>query len=220
MARAAGDRLVGDHFRRIWALVQHIAEHPCMTRAELADAFHLSERQMQADLMVIRHEMGLPLARRSGYVFVDESGRPVGSGLSFADAVLLLESLRLSLRRRLLPSAAMRGLFANIAETCAPHLRPFVREAARRILSGHDAGAWEAAVKATAGGHSLRFRQRRKDGLSPDRSEMAPEILVPLHRDWYVVGSGRLNGDRPRTLMVRVDEMAETMVVEAQERAS
>jgi hypothetical protein len=57
-------RLVADRFRRIWHIVQDIAETPGKSRKELADKFHLSERQVQADLNIIRTEMHLPLVRR------------------------------------------------------------------------------------------------------------------------------------------------------------
>ena len=58
-------RLVAERFRRIWQLVEDIASHPGKSRKELATQFSLSERQVQADLNVVRREMGLPLVRRA-----------------------------------------------------------------------------------------------------------------------------------------------------------
>src|SRR5260370_38408231 len=63
-------RLVAERFRRIWQLVEDIASHPGKSRKELAAQFALSERQVQADLNVIRREMSLPLVRRQGYLFL------------------------------------------------------------------------------------------------------------------------------------------------------
>ena len=69
-------RLVAERFRRIWQLVEDIASNPGKSRKELANQFALSERQVQADLNVIRREMGLPLVRRQGYRFlIDTPGR-------------------------------------------------------------------------------------------------------------------------------------------------
>ena len=65
-------RLVAERFRRIWQLVEDIAREPGKSRKELAGEFSLSERQVQADLNVIRREMGLPLVRRQGYRFVTD----------------------------------------------------------------------------------------------------------------------------------------------------
>src|SRR3954454_1033024 len=70
-------RLVADRFRRIWHIVEDIAETPGKSRRELADKFHLSERQVQADLNIIRTDMRLPLVRRQGYRFFAE-GTPGG----------------------------------------------------------------------------------------------------------------------------------------------
>ena len=65
-------RLAAERFRRIWQLVEDIARFPGKSRKELAAQFSLSERQVQADLNVIRREMELPLVRRLwgvGYSF-------------------------------------------------------------------------------------------------------------------------------------------------------
>ena len=61
-------RLVAERFRRIWQLVEDIASQPGKSRKELASQFALSERQVQADLNVIRREMNLPLVRKQGYL--------------------------------------------------------------------------------------------------------------------------------------------------------
>src|SRR5258707_10210343 len=86
-------RLVAERFRRIWQLVEDIACQPGKSRKELAGQFSLSERQVQADLNVIRREMGLPLVRRQGYRFLTD---PEDSGpqFSLAEAQLLLMLLR------------------------------------------------------------------------------------------------------------------------------
>src|SRR6266567_8325695 len=80
-------RLVAERFRRIWQLVEDIACHPGKSRKELASQFSLSERQVQADLNVIRREMGLPLVRRQGYRFLTDSHEP-GPQFSLAEAQL------------------------------------------------------------------------------------------------------------------------------------
>src|SRR5438067_643959 len=86
-------RLAAERFRRIWQLVEDIARAPGKSRKELATQFALSERQVQADLNVIRREMGLPLVRRQGYRFLTD-GHDNGPAFSLAEAQLLLMLLR------------------------------------------------------------------------------------------------------------------------------
>src|SRR3982751_5978745 len=86
-------RLAAERFRRIWQLVEDIASQPGKSRKELAAQFALSERQVQADLNVIRREMGLPLVRRQGYRFLTDT-QDTGPQFSLAEAQLLLMLLR------------------------------------------------------------------------------------------------------------------------------
>ena len=52
---------MADRFQRIWSIVERIDQMPGLGRRQLSEEFALSERQLQADLEVIRVEMGLPL---------------------------------------------------------------------------------------------------------------------------------------------------------------
>src|SRR2546425_10016764 len=93
VAFADHKRLAAERFRRIWQLVEDIASQPGKSRKELASQFSLSERQVQADLNVIRREMGLPLVRRQGYRFLTDA-QEAGPQFSLAEAQLLLMLLR------------------------------------------------------------------------------------------------------------------------------
>src|SRR6202165_5290890 len=86
-------RLVAERFRRIWQLVEDVASQPGKSRKELATQFSLSERQVQADLNVIRREMGLPLVRRQGYRFLTDTPDS-GPQFSLAEAQLVVMVLR------------------------------------------------------------------------------------------------------------------------------
>ena len=64
--------------QRLASLVSLISTHPGWSRRELASRFFLSERQVQADLDLIRDRMGMPLVRSRGYRFLrrcSECGR-------------------------------------------------------------------------------------------------------------------------------------------------
>ena len=51
--------LIADRIRRVWRIVEDIAQEPGKGRKQLADKFALSERQVQADLNLIRAELRL-----------------------------------------------------------------------------------------------------------------------------------------------------------------
>src|SRR6267154_4203542 len=118
-------RLVAERFRRIWQLVEDIASIPGKSRKELATQFALSERQVQADLNVIRREMGLPLVRRQGYRFVID-GQDSGPQFSLAEAQLLLMLLRRAAHDPSLPVDRMRSLMIKLPYLFPLHLRPLV----------------------------------------------------------------------------------------------
>src|SRR5689334_9024113 len=118
-------RLVAERFRRIWQLVEDIASNPGKSRKELACQFSLSERQVQADLNVIRREMSLPLVRRQGYRFLTESPE-CGPQFSLAEAQLLLMLLQRAAHDPSLPNDRMRTLMVKLPFLFPLHLRPLV----------------------------------------------------------------------------------------------
>lgn len=207
------ERLVAERFRRVWAVAELIAFEPGVTRQQMAKRFFVSERQIQADLYIVGNEMGLSLGRQSGYRFLDARGQPANGGLAFKDAVLLLESMRRTLRLPDVPHDAIRDLLGRVPETFAPHLRPFGRHAAARIKAGGIAGPWECVVKAICNGHAVKFRRLRDVDSGSPLSQITPEMLIPWRSGWYVIGEGNLNHDK-RRLMVAVDEMVDALIVE------
>src|SRR5437868_2185976 len=111
-------RLVADRFRRIWQIVEFIASEPGCSRRDLARRFALSERQVQADLNVIRSEMRLPLARRQGYRFLADDS--AGSEMfTLAEAQLLVMVLRRAVRDRGIPTDRVQALLVKL-----PHMFP------------------------------------------------------------------------------------------------
>src|SRR5579859_6583808 len=115
-------RLVAERFRRIWQLVEDIASHPGKSRKELAAQFALSERQVQADLNVIRREMSLPLVRRQGYRFLTDTSE-TGPQFSLAEAQLLLMLLRRAASDASLPVDRLRSLMVKLPYLFPLHLR-------------------------------------------------------------------------------------------------
>src|SRR2546429_9287090 len=120
-------RLAAERFRRIWQLVEDVASQPGKSRKELAAQFALSERQVQADLNVIRREMNLPLVRRQGYRFLTDT-QDSGPQFSLAEAQLLLMLLRRAAHDPSLPVDRLKSLMIKLPYLFPLHLRPLVGE--------------------------------------------------------------------------------------------
>src|ERR1041384_90119 len=169
-------RLVAERFRRIWQLVEDIASSPGKSRKELANEFSLSERQVQADLNVIRREMSLPLVRRQGYRVLSDppaGGPPVfpGGGATAADA------------------AATSGT------------RPVAAGRSPAIVDGQAALPVSAALAAAGGqnprgGIRLRARRTPAGDLRSTRGSAAAEIVRKVALSGGGSGLGDPGADR------------------------
>jgi predicted DNA-binding transcriptional regulator YafY len=197
-------RLVADRFKRIWSIIQCISDEPGLDRAELAQRFALSERQLQSDLNVIRADIGLPLRRERGYRFI---GSRDGTGdLTLEDALTLSQMVRCAWGDPAIPGDALITLAAKLVDAFPPPLRPLVRTA---IASGRGDGTSLTPDMllslATAMAHRqpvrLRFRLSAGAGFPAD-PVVDPEVLLPYGESWYVIGHCH---QRQRVMMICLD---------------
>jgi proteasome accessory factor C len=207
-------RLVVDRFRRLWAIVEFIAAQPGCSRRLLADRFALSERQLQADLNVIRLEMGLPLVRRQGYRFLAHDGEPTTS-LGLADAEVLGLALRHAAAAGTIAPAAVRSLAEKLPALFPCHLRPFlVRVLASASAEGaaNDEGdVLMIVARAIEARRPLRLRYwSGRNAALLTEPEVEPELLVPYRGSWYLIGHCQQRG---KALMFCLDTVAEATVV-------
>src|SRR3982074_3670060 len=149
VAFADHKRLVAERFRRIWQLVEDIASEPGKSRKELAGEFSLSERQVQADLNVIRREMGLPLVRRQGYRFLTDTPDS-GPQFSLTEAQLLLMLLRRAAHDPSLPVDRLRSLMVKLPFLFPLHLRPLVAKTLEAANSSDRGGRQQEIFAALA----------------------------------------------------------------------
>jgi predicted DNA-binding transcriptional regulator YafY len=183
-----GKRLVADRLFRLWAIVEYIASHPGCGRRELARRFALSERQLQADLRLIRRELALPLVRRQGYRFAVSP--EASAAFTLADAYLLGQALEHAQAAALAPEAAVRALGRKLLAVCPVHLRPLLGS----MLPGAErtAGPAERAVLHRLGqaaylGLAVRLHRRRAPGGSTE-PVVTPELLLRYGGNWYLLG--------------------------------
>jgi predicted DNA-binding transcriptional regulator YafY len=209
-------RLIVDRFRRLWAIVEFIATHPGRSRGQLADQFALSERQLQADLNVIRLEMGLPLVRRRGYRFLAEDDQcPLSLGL--ADAEVLGVALRQAAAAGTIAPAAMRSLTEKLPGLFPYHLRPFL---IRALPPAGVEGSTRAeddvlmvVVRAIESGSSLRLRYgAERNAAVLAEPVVEPELVVPYRGSWYLIAHCQQRG---RALMFCLDLVSEAEVLPA-----
>lgn len=191
-------RLVAERFRRIWQLVEEIAGQPGKSRKELSGQFALSERQVQADLNVIRREMGLPLVRRQGYRFLVETDS-VGPQFSLAEAQLLLMLLRRAAHDPSLPVDRLRSLMSKLPFLFPLHLRPLIAktlEAANQSeRGGRQQEIFAALAEALLRRSYVTLHYPAGDPISSIQEPVVqPEVLFPYCKSWHLIGTCRQRG--------------------------
>ncbi|MGE3267129.1 MAG: helix-turn-helix transcriptional regulator [Chloroflexota bacterium] len=216
---AGRQRLVADRFRRIWHVVEDIAAHPGKSRRELADKFHLSERQIQADLNIIRAEMRLPLVRRQGYRFVAEGAPSGDSAFDLREAQLLVMILRQASRDRSIPADRLRSMMRKLPAMFPPHLQPLVArtlEAVTGRQGGREQQVFAALADGLLRGASVKLHYPPGDFSSVVSEPIVqPELLLPYLSSWYVVGHCQ---QRNRVMMFRVDTVSAVTLAAEPER--
>jgi predicted DNA-binding transcriptional regulator YafY len=190
-------RLAAERFRRIWELVEDIASHPGKSRKELAAQLSLSERQVQADLNVIRREMGLPLVRRQGYRFLTED-QQAGPQFSLSEAQLLLMLLRRAIHDPSMPADRLRGLMQKLPFLFPLHLRPLVAktlEAANAEGGGRQQEIFAALAEALLRKSYVKLHYPAGDPVSAIQEPIVqPEVLFPYLKSWHLIGTCRQRG--------------------------
>jgi predicted DNA-binding transcriptional regulator YafY len=204
-------RLVADRFRRIWHIVEDIAAYPGSSRRELADKFHLSERQVQADLNVIRADMRLPLVRRQGYRFTAEALDAAGALTpDLREAQLLVLLLRRARTDRAIPTDRLDALMSKLPLMFPPHLQPLVQQtldAVRSPRSQAERQVFAALADGILHGTDVRLHYAADDVSTSLREPVIrPELLLPYLDSWYVIGACRQRQDH--SMMFNLDGVA------------
>ncbi len=199
-------RLVAERFRRIWQLVEEIAAHAGKSRKELAAQFSLSERQVQADLNVIRREMNLPLVRKQGYRFLTDA-QDTGPQFSLAEAQLLLMLLRRAAHDPSLPVDRLRSLMVKLPYLFPLHLRPLVAktlEAANASdRGGRQQEMFAALAEALLRKSYVKLHYPAGDPVSSIQEPIVqPEVLFPYCKSWHLIGRCR---QRDRMMVFDLD---------------
>jgi predicted DNA-binding transcriptional regulator YafY len=191
-------RLVAERFRRIWQLVEDVASNPGKSRKELATQFSLSERQVQADLNVIRREMNLPLVRRQGYRFLTDT-QDTGPQFSLSEAQLLLMLLRRAAHDPSMPVDRLRSLMVKLPYLFPLHLRPLVAKtleaASASDREGRQKEIFAALAEALLRKSYVKLHYPAGDPVSAIHEPIVqPEVLFPYCQSWHLIGTCRQRG--------------------------
>jgi predicted DNA-binding transcriptional regulator YafY len=193
-----------DRFQRIWAIVERIDREPGLDRRQLAEEFALSERQLQADLLVVKDDMGLPLERRRGYRFAPTANGS-GGDLDLTDAVLLAR-----LARTVDPDSELTQqlgtLLPRLVGAFPARLQPFARAVLSTAEDGYHApDILVALVEALLARQVARIRLATKGPtIAYEELTVAPQLLIPFDDSWYLLGYCH---ERQRDIMILVDEL-------------
>lgn len=208
-------RLVADRFRRIWMIAQCIADEPGHSRRELSDRFHLSERQIQGDLNVIRCDMRMPLVRRQGYRFVDDGPSNGATTFDLREAQLLVMVLAQARRDRSIPREALDPLIHKIPKAFPAHLQPLVQrtlEAVTAPRTGQQQQVFAALADGLLRSAYVKLHYAPGDLSSPLADPIVrPELLLPYLSSWYVIGECK---QRNRTMMFNLDAVTAVTLAE------
>jgi predicted DNA-binding transcriptional regulator YafY len=188
-------RLAAERFRRIWQLVEDIARAPGKSRKELAAQFALSERQVQADLNVIRREMDLPLVRRQGYRFLTD-GQDSGPTFTLSEAQLLLMLLRRAANDPSMPIDRLRSLMVKLPYLFPLHLRPLVAKTLEAANASDRGGRqheiFAALAEALLRKSYVKLHYAAGDPVSSIQEPIVqPEVLFPYLKSWHLIGTCR-----------------------------
>jgi predicted DNA-binding transcriptional regulator YafY len=191
-------RLVAERFRRIWQLVEDIASCPGKSRKELAAQFALSERQVQADLNVIRREMNLPLVRRQGYRFLMDP-HDTSPPITLAEAQMLLMLLKRATRDSSLPGDRLRSVMDKVPYLFPLHLRPLVEKtlevASAPERMGRQQEIFGTLAEALLRKSYVKLHYAAGDPVSAIQEPVVqPEVLFPYMKSWHLIGTCRQRG--------------------------
>ena len=186
--------------RRIVDLLLRIANHPRRwTRRALAELYEVSEKQMDKDILLLRHGLRMPLRHvAEGYFFERLTSLPALS-LSLAEALSLLLAARLGQQMPGISRADLAAAIARVEALLPRELAPLVSALGRtggedpwerRRLAGRGADGDSTLLElelAIAQRSRLRmvYRTASHEGPAGERI-VDPYILIPHHRSWYL----------------------------------
>ncbi len=200
------DQLAIDRLSRIWAIIEHIAEHPGTSRRKLAESYALSERQVQEDLRVIREELHFPLVRRKGYRFSTEDDQTTVD-FSFSEARALISALRGAAQDRATPQEPLKSLLAKLPTIFPLHLQPLMRKSLESLGSPEQVAeerVFLALTEALFEKRPVKLHIASKASASMPNPVVEPQLLMPYMGSWYLVGRCR---QKKRVMMFRVENI-------------
>jgi len=200
------DQLAIDRLSRIWAIIEHIAEHPGTSRRRLAESYALSERQVQEDLRVIREELRFPLVRRKGYRFSTEDNQTTVD-LSFSEARALISALRTAALDRNTQQEPLKSLLAKLPTIFPLHLQPLMRKSLESLGNPEQVAeekVFLALTEALFEKLPVRLHISSKAPASVPNPVVEPQLLMPYMGSWYLVGQCR---QKKRMMMFRVENI-------------
>jgi predicted DNA-binding transcriptional regulator YafY len=189
----ARKHLAADRIRRVWRIVEEIAQEPGKGRRDLAESFALSERQVQSDLNLIRADMRLPLVRHQGYRF-EEPRQSHGPTFTLREAQLLLLAVGQLGQERVVLQRELTALLRKLPSLFPPHLRPFCDRILQSMLPGSSQGSSSGDTFAVLSEAAVRNDQVQLHYSGTDLSMaiqdpiVRVELLVPCAESWYLIG--------------------------------
>ena len=202
---------------RVLAIVQYIATQPSRwKRKTLARHFDLSERQIQKDLDVIRHRLGLELRHDgTGYYFPRMPRLPAVS-YSFSEALALLLAARASQQVVGIDSAELAAAIARLETLFPSEFAPLLHQVTTRppvtAQGEHRQEMLALLNRALITGLKVRmvYETRSRGGEASERV-VRPYYIMPYVRSWQLIAYCER---RQNVLMFKVDRIREAILLD------
>jgi predicted DNA-binding transcriptional regulator YafY len=203
------NQLRAQRLLRACRLVEFIAARPGYSRKELAHHWSFSERQMQADLNLIRDQFKLPLVRRQGYRFDDQLSFDQAQGRVFTTEDVQVLLALLARARADHGSAQVRSMLAALPSIMPLHLRPLVEVGVWAI--GHNDQMFGTLAEAILTRSYVRLSYSLEQEVADHKPVVRPETILRFDEHWYLLGESRAHARTrafPIEPLVAVDRVA------------
>ena len=203
---------------RILEIVQMIALHPCKyRRRDLAERFEVSERMIQKDLDIVRHDLRLSLCNDGEGYYFDQLPRLPTTAYSFTEALALLTAARAAQAVPGVNSAELAAAIARLETLFPADLRPMLRESTERLPVSAYRSDRQRMLAILHRGWIERRRIRITYATSSRAGELKervvePYTIIPYGRSWQLIAFDHLRKD---VIQFKVDRVhAATLLTE------
>lgn len=197
---------------RILEMVHSIAVAPRRySRKDLADRFQISERRIQSDLQLIRHNLKLSLLHDGEHYYFEHLPHLPTTAYSFTEAVALIMALRIAQAIPGVNSSELVAAIARLEAVFPAEFQPMLRQATEKLPSqaekSHRQEMLTLLHRALIEHRQLRiaYATGSREGEVSERT-IEPYHIMPYGRSWQVIAFDHKRGEPREFKADRIQE--------------